>query len=104
MDQQAFEFIQMSVDSQGSNVLLLKAGDQEIPVILSMEQLINIKETVEQILDPQRRLRLQIKNLKKFKRDVFTHYKQAKDPEIKDQKYKLYEETKKLIIELEQNL
>lgn len=104
MDHPAFEFVQMSVDNQGNNVLSLKAGDQEIPVILSMDQLINIKEVIEQILDPQRRLRLQIKNLKKFKREVFTHYKQAKDPETKNQKYKLYDETKKLIIELEQKL
>lgn len=104
MDQLAFEFVQMNVDNQGNNVLLLKYGDTEISGYLSLEQLNELHEVIEEILDPQRHLRLQLDKLKKFKRQVFTHYRQATDPEIKEQKLQLYIETKKMINELEQGV
>lgn len=98
------ESVNIGVNNEGYNVLSLKAGEQEIVGFLSQEQLLDLREAIETILDPQRRLRLQLDNLKKFKRQVFTHYRQATDPEIKAQKLRLYVETKEMIINLEQGV
>lgn len=97
----AIDFVNLNVDNNKSINLEVSAQGQVIKGTLNFDQLLALNNTIELILNPDRDFELRLKNLKEFKRQVFTGYKQTKDPDIKAQKLELYIATKTLVSELE---
>lgn len=95
---------QMSIvrNSEGTHLLTLDAEQYSFSGTLSLQQLIDLREAIEDILNPERHMQSHLKQLKVFKRQVFTHYRQEINPQVKQEKLKLYLETKQLINDLEQ--
>ena len=89
--------------SNGQLILsLVDTNGQTIIGEISFEQLIKLNGEIEGILDPQKNIKDRLKDLKRFKRDAFIHYKQEQDPKIKEQRLNLYIETKRLVAEVEE--
>ena len=80
------------------------SGGQTITGQISFEQLIKLNGEIENILDPQRNIKERLKDLKRFKREAFSHYRQERDPVLKEQRLNFYIETKRLVIELEEGI
>lgn len=71
---------------------------------ITSEQLLKLNSEIEGILDPQRDLKERLKDLKRFKREAFKHFRGEKDPKLKEQRLNFYIETKRLVEELEEGL
>ena len=97
----AIDIVHLNVDLNRTISLEVAAQGQVIKGILNDDQLLALKNNIELILNPDRDFELQLKTLKRFKRQVFTGWKQAIDPKIKAEKWELYVATKTLVGELE---
>lgn len=93
--------------NQNNGQLILSLVDlngQTITGEISFEQLIELNGIIEGILDPQKNVKERLKDLKRFKREAFNHYRREQDPKLKEQRLKFYVETKKLVAELEEGI
>lgn len=92
---------------QDNGRIILSLADwngQLITGQISLEQLLNLYREIEGIIDPQKKFKEHLKELKRFKREVFTHYRQEQDPKLKEQRLNLYIEAKRMVMELEEGL
>lgn len=83
---------------------LVDSNGQLITGQISLEQLIKVNCEVERILDPQKGVKERLKDLKRFKREAYSHFLREQDPELKEQRLKFYIETKRLVVELEEGI
>lgn len=97
----AIDTVSLVVDSDRLLNLEVIAQGQVIKGFINYDQLLALKNTIDRILNPNLDFELQLKSLKDFKRQVFTGYKESKDPKIKAEKLELYIAAKTLVSELE---
>ena len=99
-------FTEVKIKQNNGQIILSLVDSNGQPVTgqISLEQIIKINGEIEGILDPQRNIKERLKDLKRFKREAFSHYRQERDPILKEQRLKFYIETKKLVSELEEGI
>ena len=83
---------------------LVDSSGQTIMGQISFEQLMMLNGDIERILDPQKNFKERLRDLKRFKREAFNHYRQEQDPKLKEQRLNFYIEAKRLVAELEEGL
>lgn len=101
---QTFKDIKINQNNGQLILSLVDKSGQAITGEISLEQLLKLNGEIEGILDPQKNIKERLKDLKRFKREAFSHYRQERDPAIKDQRLKFYIETKRLVTELEEGI
>jgi len=101
---QTFRDIKIDHNNGQLRLSLVNTDGQTITGEISLEQLIHLNGEIEAILDPQKNIKERLKDLKRFKREAFTHYRQERDPKLKQERWNFYDQLKKLVIELEEGI
>lgn len=93
--------LDLTKSPQGEVILSVLANQDSYSFLLTPELLNQLNEQSLHIFNPNYSFEQHLDRLKKFKRQVFTHYRQEKDPEVKQKQLDLYIQTKNLVMELE---
>ncbi|AFM43602.1 hypothetical protein Desaci_4777 (plasmid) [Desulfosporosinus acidiphilus SJ4] len=92
----------LSLNNANGIILSVKLNESVFEVKISEAQLLKLDEEIADILEPKRVFEKRLKELKKFKREAYMDFQREKDPDLKEQRLKLYVEAKQLVNDLEQ--
>lgn len=101
---QAYKDIEINQNNGQLTLSLVDSNGQTIRGQITFEQLIRLNSQIEGILDPQKDIKERLKDLKRFKRVAFSHYRQEQNPKLKEERLNFYIETKRLVMELEEGI